>query len=428
MRKHLAVYHVTSMSSSVAVPNPDVPAQLLVRIGAMFSFETACMAAYAPLLSLYMQQKLALSPYEMALVFATGPVMALIAPLCAGFIADRVLPAERSLALVNLLRAAALFYAARASSFQELIVAMAVVGFCAAPSHVLASSIMFHHLPDARGFGYARVWGVASWMVTVWAVSAYLGTFAQAEQTQQLSFALDLAAALCVGLGLYALTLPHTPPTLLGRGPLEALKALGMLRQRDFLALFVVSTATGAMFHMHMILQGLFFTSKDGLGLAAATAASATTVAQVLELLLFPLLAVFLRRFGLRTLLLVGIVCWPLRFAANALGQPASFVVLAQLLHGFNVVFGMFAIQMAADRLAPPGRRASTQALFITASAGIGALSGQLTCGTLLSVFSGPSGTDWPSIFVVPLVVGLLATAVLYLGFRPRNTELRAAA
>ncbi len=52
------------MSSSVAVPKPHTPAQLLVRIGAMFSFETACMAAYAPLLSLYMQQKLALTPYE----------------------------------------------------------------------------------------------------------------------------------------------------------------------------------------------------------------------------------------------------------------------------------------------------------------------------------------------------------------------------
>src|SRR5215204_1853279 len=134
------------MSSGVAVPKPETPTHLLVRIGAMFSFETACMAAYAPLLSLYMQRKLTLSPYEMALVFATGPLMALIAPLCAGFVADRLLPAERSLAIVNLLRGAALFYAARAGSFEELFVAMALVGFCSTPSHVLASSIMFHHL------------------------------------------------------------------------------------------------------------------------------------------------------------------------------------------------------------------------------------------------------------------------------------------
>ncbi len=407
------------MSSSVAVPKPETPAQLLVRIGAMFSFETACMAAYAPLLSLYMQQKLALSPYEMALIFATGPVMALIAPLCAGFVADRLLPAERSLALVNLLRAAALFYAARAGTFQELLAAMAVVGFCSTPSHVLASSIMFHHLPDARGFGYARVWGVASWMITVWAVSAYLGRFARDAQTAQLSFGLELAALVALGLGLYALTLPHTPPTGLGRGPLDGLKALGMLRQRDLLALFVVGTATGAMFQMHMILQGLFFTSPSGLGLEAAVANRATSVAQVLELALFPLLAVLLRRFGLRKLLLAGVIAWPLRFAANAVGQPAALVVLVQLLHGFNVVFGMFAIQMAGDRLAPPGRRASTQALLTTGSAGLGALSGQLTSGSLLKAFGGAHGSNWTAIFSVPLTLGLFATAVLYFGFRP---------
>ncbi|HVJ14816.1 MAG TPA: MFS transporter [Polyangiaceae bacterium] len=409
------------MSSSVAVPRPVIPARLLLRIGAMFSFETAIVAAYSPLLSLYMQQKLGLSPYEMALIYATGPLMALIAPLCAGFVADRLLPAERSLALVNLLRGAALFFAARAGSFQELMLAMAMVGFCSTPSTVLASSIMFHHLPDARGFGYARVWGVASWMVTVWAVSAFLAHFGHGAQTAQLAFGLELGALLAVGLGIYALTLPHTPPTGLGRGPLEAVAAVGLLRQRDLLALFVVAMATGAMFQMHMILQGLFFTSPSGLGLDAAAANSATTVAQVPELVLFPLLSLLLARFGLRTLLFVGVAAWPLRFAANAVGQPAALVVLVQLLHGFNVVFGMFAIQMAADRLAPLGRRASTQALMTTASAGFGALIGQLTCGALLGAFSGPGGTNWTAIYCVPLTLGLFASAVLYFGFRPSS-------
>jgi MFS family permease len=411
------------MSSSAAVQELKHPARLLLRLGAMFSFETACMAAYAPLLSLYMQRKLALTPYEMALIFATGPLMALVAPLVMGFVADRILPAERSMAIVNLLRGAALFAAARAGSFGELCAAMAVVGFCATPSHVLASSIMFHHLADARGFGYARVWGVAGWMVTVWAVSAYLGRFGAAAQTEHLSFGLELSALLAAGLGLYALTLPHTPPSKLGRGPLEARRALGMLKQREFLALFVVAIATGAMFQTHMILQGLFFTSPSGLALAAATANSATSVAQVLELALFPLLSVLLPRFGLRKLLLVGVAAWPLRFAVNALGHPTSLIVLVQLVHGFNVVFGMFAIQMAVDRLAPPGRRASTQALLITGSAGIGALSGQLGCGLLLSAFATPAGHDWRAIFCAPLLLGLFATAVLYFGFRTPQGE-----
>jgi MFS family permease len=226
----------------------------------------------------------------------------------------------------------------------------------------------------------------------------------------------------------YALTLPHTPPAQLGRGPLEAVRSLGMLRQRVLLTLVVVATAAGAMMQSNMILQGLYFTSPSGRGLSVSAATKASTVSQMLELALFPLLGPILRRFKLRTLLLIGVGAWPLRFLANALGEPTALVVGTQLLHGFNVVFGIFAVQMAANRLAPAGRRASTQGLLTTGSAGVGALSGQLGCGVLLAAFTSSAGTDWRSIYAAPLVLGALATVVLFFGFRPQAVRPEAAA
>ncbi len=406
------------MDASAAEPRSTA---LTLRLGAMFSLETACLAAYLPLFSLHMQRGLALSAYEMSLVYATGPLMALVSPLAVGFVADRLLPADKSLALVNLLRAGALLLAARASTFSELLLAMAAVGFCGAPSLVLSNSISFHHLPDGRRIGHARVWGAASWIIVVWGVSAYLRRFVGSAQFAELDVGLELSALLALCLALYALTLPRTPPSRFGRGPLEALSGLGMLGQTRFLTLFLVATICGALFQMNLILQGLFFTAPSGLALDPAAANLASSISQVLELALFPLLALLLSRFGLRAVLLCGVAAWPLRFAAYFAGQPAALVVGAQLLHGVSVVFGLMAMQIAVDELAPRDRRASAQALLASGGAGLGALSGQLLCGALLSGGELGAGEAWQAIFSVPLALGILATVLLALGFRAQK-------
>ncbi len=409
-----------SMHAPAATPATS-RAALTLRLGATFLLETACMATYLPLFSLYMQRGLGMTPYQMSLVYATGPLMALFSPLVVGMVADRLLSAEKSLFLINLLRAAALYMAMRASSFSELLAAMACVGFCATPSLVLVNSITFHHLPDGRRIGHARVWGAASWIITVWGVSAYLERVGEARQLAELRGALGLSALIALLLAAYALCLPRTPPTRLGRGPLEALAALGMLRQRNFATLFAVGTISGALFQINVILQGLFFTSKSGLGLEPAQANLATSVSQLLELALFPLLALLLARFGLRTVLLVGIAAWPLRFAAYLAGHPLALVVGAQLLHGVSVVLGSMTMQIAVDELASRDRRASTQGLLVMGSAGVGALSGQLACGALLSSVAPDGAQNWPRIFAAPLLLGVLALAILALGFRGRN-------
>jgi MFS family permease len=412
------------MTDSFALPKPAAPGGLMLRLGAMFFFETAGVAAYAPLLSHHMQRGVGLSPYEMSVVYATGPIAALLAPLAVGFVADRVMPAERLLAVLSLIRAIALLFAARADSFPELLVAMGVIGFCATPTFVLTSSISLHHLPDVRRFGQARVWGTASWLCVVWIVSAYLER-AGGVQAEHLSFGFELAAGMSATLGLYALSLPHTPPAKFGRGALEAIGALGMLKNRDFLAIFGVYVACGALFQVNVILQGLFFTSSTGLGLEPAVANRASSVSQLLELLLFPLLAVLLARFGVKKVVLVGVLAWPLRYAVYFLGRPTELVVLTQLLHGLNVVLGYFALQIAVDEFAPAHRRASTQALLATGGSGLGALAGQLGSGALLARYGSAAGPRWPAIFAFPLALGAVAVCLLAFGYRPRAARTR---
>jgi len=402
--------------TAAAVPRP---ARLTARLSVMFALETATTAAFVPLLSLHSRDGLHLTPYELSLVFAVGPITALVGPPLAGWLADRVLRAEHALAAASVLRAVALVFAARAISFEALLLAMACHGLFAAKTNVLVSTIAFHHLPDARRLGGTRVFGTLSWIVMVFLAMGFVGTgTTRANQLANIPLCFYAGATTAALQALYALTLPPTSPATRSRGVLDALHALRLLRSAPFAVALTVALLYGSLMQLNLMLQGLYFAAEDGLGLSPAAAGRASTVSQALELMLFPFLATLLHRFGIRKVVLIGIAAWPLRYAAYLVGGPAWLVVGAQVLHGANYVLGYTGLQIAVELMAPRGFRASAQAAFMTASYGFGNLIGQLGCGVLLQQAARAGGYDWPSIFAVPFVVAIVATALTALGVR----------
>lgn len=401
------------------------PARLSARLALMFFIDLAVIGAYFPLLSLHLSKALGLSAGQIALVYAMGPLTALIAPPVIGSIADRLFAAERSFAVIGALRALALLLAARAGSFGEMLLAMALVGVFAAPASVLSFSIAFHHLHDSRGIGRIRVWGTVSWIVALWTTSAYLQRFGGGAEQLAHTRSMFYFAALVSFIGaLYALTLPHTPPAESSRKVFAFVDAVTLLRDRSYRALVISAALASACLQFHFMLWPLFYTDeKTGLGFTLASASRWSSLSQLLELLLFPSLALLIRRYGLRSVFIIGTLAWPLRFAAYALGKPAALVIGVQALHGVNVVCGSIVAQVAIDRVAPRGARASSQALLVAATAGAGNLVGQLTCGAALGAALLPGGgTAWPSIFVLPLALGALATLLVYRGFHPQHS------
>lgn len=398
--------------------------RLGLRLSAMFFIDIAIAGAYFPLLSLHLAKTLGLAPGQIAAVYAVGPLTALVGPPLVGWLADRVLSAERSLALMGLLRAGMLLLASQASSFGGILLSMALLGLVATPAGVLSFSIAFRHLEDARGLGRTRVWGTVSWIFALFAISAYMQRFP--DVTTQLAHTRStfVFAAVLSALGaLYALTLPHTPPLGVATRTFAFVEALGLLRERSYRALVLAAALASACLQFHFMLWPLFYTdARTGLGLDLASASRLSSISQFLELLLFPALGLMLRRWGLRRVYLVGLLAWPLRFFAYACGQPAWFVIGMQALHGVNIVCGTVVAQIAIDRVAPRGARASAQALLVAASSGAGNLFGQLLCGAALSAGTLASGGfAWPAIFCVPLALGALASAVVWAGFRPEQ-------
>ena len=391
----------------------------------MFTLESASLASYMPLLSLHMSEGLGFTPLELSLVFAVGPLTSLFGPAVAGLLADRWVHAERVLAAGSLLRAVALCLAASATTFRELVIAMALHGLFVSNTGVAVNTVAFYHLPNARSFGTTRVWGTAAWFVMVNATMLYLG--ARGDRQAQLGaihtcFYAGAAAAFLASM--YALTLPDTPPARGGGGLLAALRAVTLLRSPRFAAALVVALIFGTLIQSNLILQGLYFADPHGLGLSPSAAGRATTVSQMLELCLFPFLGAMLSRLGLRRVVLLGVIAWPLRYLSYLVGEPTWLVIAAQLLHGVNYVLGFSGLQIAVELMAPAGLRASAQAAFITASSGLGNLLGQIGCGLLLKLTATPNGHDWRAAFLAPLVVSFLAVAITAFGVRDPD-ELR---
>jgi MFS family permease len=405
-----------SVKASIVVPPAARASGLSARLGVMFALETASIATYVPLLSLHLREGLGFTPLQTSLVFAVGPVTSLIGPAIAGLLADRALRAERALSFLSVVRAVALVVCAQATSFDTLFFAALVNGFCQGQAWVLTSTIAFHHLPDARKFGITRVWGTASWVLMIWLVMAFVGQSAtRSEQLHALHRCFYAGAGVALCQMFYALTLPATAPPAVRVRLGEAIRALSSFGSSKFMALLAVALLFGCLSQLNLMLQGLFFSDPTGLGMSPAAAGRATTVSQLLELALFPVLGLFLDRLGIRRVILIGILAWPLRYAAYYLGGPAWLVVGAQLLHGLNYVFGFAGLQIAVELLAPPGQRGSAQAAFLTSSSGFGNLIGQFSCGLLLESAALPGGGyDFKVVFLVPFLVGCFASALAY--------------
>lgn len=389
-----------------------------LRLSAMAFIDAAALGAIVPILAIYMRHAHGFSAREMSTVYVMGPLAAMISPLIVAQLADRLFAAQNVLAVVNFLRALALTWAGTADGFTEFMPAMALVFLLQVPSLTLGAAVSFHHLKDARHFGTLRFWGSLAWIIVVWVTSFYLDRFLPAEQARHAQACFYLSAALSLVQGFYALTLPQTPPAR-GKSPLAVLDAVYLLRDRNFMAIALGGFVMAAAMPFYMVLQGLFMIDHDhGLGISVADANRASTMAQSLELLLFPMLALFFRRLGPRRVLFLGLIAWPLRFAALMVGSPAWLVIGAQALHGFNVVFWMASAAIAVDLLAQGDVRASAQGLYAVMYSGLGALVGQLSVGEVYRVNELPGGSHaWATIFAVPFTftfLGALAFLALY--------------
>jgi nucleoside transporter len=365
---------------------------------------------------------------QIGLVFATQSWGAILSPLIIGLMADRWFNAERMLGVIHLAGAALLYGMYTANGFEPIYPLVFAYMLIYMPTLALSNSVALRQLQDpSRHFANVRVWGTGGWIVAGLAISVVFSWDSPAAVSEghlRNTFLLSSVASLL--LGLFSFTLPATPPTDRGRSgrivDRMGLGAPGLLRDRNFLTFFVSSVLVCiplAFYYQHAN-QFLVEVGVDN-------ATGKQTLGQVSEVLFMLMIPVFLRRFGMKLTLLVGMAAWALRYILFAFGEPtgaATMLMIGIALHGVCYDFFFVSGQVYTDSKAGAAHRSAAQGLITLATYGIGMLVGFWAAGQITDLYAaGPQRHDWRTIWLYPAAFAV-AVAVLFAIFF-RNEHVR---
>ncbi|MCL6474416.1 MAG: MFS transporter [Firmicutes bacterium] len=411
---------------------------LYLRLSIMMFLQFAVWGAWAVVIGGHMQH-LGFTGKQISYVFGTTAFGSLISPLIAGWIADRLMPAQIFTAVSHFVGAILLFIAWRQTEFWPLWTSILLYAVLYMPTIALTNAIAFHHMKDAQKFGNVRVWGTIGWIAVQWFMAAYLRFWeVRTPGVSHTGDSLVVAGIVSILMGLYCLTLPNTPPAKEAKNPYAFLEALQLRVNRNFAVLLTISFIVAIELPFYYNLTFLFLTEPrhptlrlGGVGLPESTAQFAMTLGQVGEVLLMVLLYPSIRYLGMRTTIFLGILAWPVRYAIFAIGEPTWLVIAAQTLHGICYSFFFAGGMIAVERLSPKDIRASAQGLLVFATNGLGMLIGHFLSGrvhdyflTTQSVMVNDKLTplhNWTLIFIVPIAITVVAGLVFLVLFNERQ-------
>lgn len=397
------------------------------RLGSMMFLQYAIWGAWTPVLSEYLKNTLGFSGAQFSMIYSLLPLATIIAPFIAGQVADRYLASEKVLAGLQFAGGVFLILIAMTTAYGTMVWLMLVYCLLYAPTLALTNSIAFINLQNSeKDFGKIRVWGTIGWiaagyLLTLWRLGA--------QSASGLAFKGDmllLAGIFSLIMGIQAFSLPHTPPRKDGVKPWAFLEALKMLKEKNFLIFITIAFVVATELMFYYILTAPFLTSAK-IGVSPTILPWVMTIAQVAEIFVLAfLLPHLISRIGIRKILTLGILAWPLRYIIFAVGQPPWLVIASLALHGFCFVFFFAAAFIYVDTVAPRDIRHSAQSLITLVTYGVGNYIGSLFAGWVHDLFTKDEVTNWTHVFLVPCFLTILCAFVFLVFFKERGAAQQA--
>ncbi len=416
--------HTDSQTSSTAPPlSLDRRIILSIMMFLQFAIWGSWVIVYYPFLL-----GKGFTPTQATALNANVYLGAMLSMLFAGYLADKVINSEKLMAICHIVGAGLLFLMSQLTSPSQYWMLFAVTfGYSLVfnPTLSVINSLTFRNVPDSgRDFPGLRVFGTVGWICAGLLIDLiFSGTTEGVPNTIATSGPLVQAAVISLLLGIYCLVaLPKTPPAGSGAGALDFLRALAMLKDFSFAVFFVITLIAS-------IAMGMYFNSAGdflGKGVGVKNVGSTLAIGQAVELLLLVLLPFFLKQYGLKLVMAVGLFCWALRYLLFANATPDNpwfwFAILGVALHGFCFDFFFAAGFIHADKSAPEDLKASAQSLLGFLVYGLGTWLGTIVSGQLTEKYKNASGgTDWFGYWMVPSVVLFISLAVFLVLFKAKK-------
>ncbi len=395
--------------------NTKVRAQLSV----MMFLQYFIWGSWYVTLSTYLTTGLKFDGGQTGDAYSTINFAAMIAPIFVGMIADRFFSSEKVLALLHFMGGAMLFLAAQQQSYPMFFGALLAHALCYMPTMALTNSIAFSQMTDAgTQFPGVRVLGTIGWIASGLLV-AYLGREATA-------IPLQIGGAASLIMGVYSLTLPHTPPKEKGKkvtfGDVIGLPALRLFTDFSFSMFALGSFLVCIPLAFYYNFTGLYLFE-----LSVPFPAAKMTYGQMSEIFFMLVMPFFFKRLGVKKMLLVGMAAWTVRYVLFAYGNGGELtwmLILGIVLHGICYDFFFVTGQIYVDRKAPNEIRSAAQGLIAFLTYGAGMFVGSLVSGRVLKAYTlgaPATGHQWYNIWIIP-AIGAAGVFLLFLvAFREKK-------
>lgn len=387
-----------------------------IRLSVMMFLQYMMFAVWWVPLAAYLKNLDVTSSYQ-AWILSVMPLGCLASPLIC-MVADRHFPSQRVLTALNLGCAAFFFVGARVTSPDWLFVVLLLGMCCYMPTWSLTNTIAMANYPPEK-FPQIRVFGSIGWVASsVFALVAATSLFGQVIDGTAIPLYCGAGTALVAAV--LNLTLPNTPPPAKGQPASVVdslgLRALTLLKDRNFALFILISLLTMIPFTLYFSLGSQFFESQ---GFQQVTATM--NLGQLVEIFLMLLVPLSLMRFGVKWTMMGGLLALAVRYFAlwgGVAGDQVGLYYVAILVHG--IIFGFFFVggQVYVDRKAPVAIRAQAQGLIVLICFGGGQLIGTFGSVELIERYTANGVVDWSPVFAVMAVASAVLVVALFAFFR----------
>ncbi len=365
-------------------------------------------------------------------IFSTMGIASIFMPTLCGIIADRWLNAEKLYGILHILGGLTLIYVPQindpSSFFWVILVAMIFY----MPTIALSNSVAYNALKSnnldvVKDFPPIRVWGTIGFIVAMW-ITNLTGNKASENQFY-------IAAIAAIALGIYSFSLPKCKPQHNTQNNQSFVDLIGLSSFKLFanykLALFFVfSMFLGAALQLTNAYGDVFLDDfKHQAEYADSFVVKYSTIimsiSQISETLFILAIPFFLKKFGIKQVMLFSMLAWVLRFGLFAYGNPTDglwMIIMSCIVYGmafdfFNISGSLF-VETSTDSTI----RSSAQGLFMMMTNGFGAVFGSVTSGYLIDhYFTSENGKDWHNIWLTFAVYALIISILFALLFKHKH-------
>lgn len=404
-----------------------------LRLTILSFFEFFIWGAWLITIGAYWFQNKQWGGAEFGAIFSTMGISAIFMPTIIGIIADRWINAERLLGICHLIGAVILFYIPNVNDPDTFFWVLLLYMLFYMPTISLANTVSYSSLVKNGkniliDFPPIRVWGTIGFIAAMWIVSLL-----HIETSPKQFYVASIASLL---FGLYAFTLPQCPPE--GKNVENkswvntlGLSAFKLFKSSKIALFFIFAMLLGAALQLTNAYGDTFlhdFAKVDSFKdtITVKYPAIIMSISQISETLFILAIPFFLKRFGIKQVMLFSMIAWVLRFALFAYGDPAGglwMIILSCIVYGMAFDFFNISGSLFIDTQVKPEIRASAQGIFMMMTNGFGAWLGSKISGVVIATYftNEDKSLQWQNIWISFAAYALVVAVLFTIFFRHKH-------